>query len=152
MKKLLVFIAVISIVYACGNNSSDQPVAEDDTINTVFSWEASLNDSTGRLEMIRTEGSIPDSLNPQAVITFLNKKYPNVQTRFIKSSGDTVYVKIPEATYLTQQMGSSGPTMFFAEAVYNISEIPGIRFINFDFEEGDHAQPGTYTRDDFKDQ
>jgi hypothetical protein len=61
-------------------------------------------------------------------------------------------VKIPEATYLTQQMGSSGPTMFFAEAVYNISEIPGIRFINFDFEEGDHAQPGTYTRDDFKDQ
>jgi hypothetical protein len=152
MKKFLLFIAVISIVYGCGNNTSDQPVAEDDTTNTAFSWEASLNDSTGRLEMIRNESSIPDSLNLQTVIAFLNKKYPNIQTSFIKSSGDTVYVRIPEATYLTQQMGSSGPTMFFAEAVYNITEIAGIRNVNFDFEEGDHAQPGTYTRDDFKDQ
>jgi hypothetical protein len=70
----------------------------------------------------------------------------------IKTSGDTVYLKIPEATYLTQQMGSSGPTMYFANLVYNLTEIPGIKNINVDLLEGDHAQPGTFNQDSFKDE
>lgn len=152
MKKLFFSFIIVTLLYACGNNKTDQPATEDDSTNIIYSWEASLNDSTGRLEMIKKESLLPDSLSPQAVIDFLNKKYPNIQTSFIKISGDTVYVKIPEATYLTQQMGSSGPTMFFAEAVYNITEIAGIRNVNFDFEEGDHASPGVFDRTTFNDQ
>jgi hypothetical protein len=49
-------------------------------------------------------------------------------------------------------MGSSGPTTYFAEAVFNLTEIPGIHYVSFDFEEGDHAQPGTFNRESFKDE
>jgi hypothetical protein len=49
-------------------------------------------------------------------------------------------------------MGSTGPTMFLSSAVYNLTEIPGIRYVNFDFEEGDHASPGTFSRESFKDE
>ena len=152
MKNLLSFILAALFFYACGNNKADQPETENDATNIVFNWEAALNDSSGRLELVKQEGIGPDSLSPKAVIDFLNKKNEFVQIQYIKVSGDTLYAKIPEATYLTQQMGSSGPTLFFAEAVYNLTEIPGIRFVNFDFEEGDHASPGVFDRDTFKDQ
>ncbi len=149
MKKLLIVLIAGIIFYACGNNKADSPAAETDSTGISFSWEATLNDSTGRLEMIKNEGVTPDSLSVQAVIDFLNSKNQFIRIEFIKISGDTLFTKIPEATYLTQQMGSSGPTMFFAEAVYNFTEVPGIRFVNFDFEEGDHASPGVFGRSTF---
>jgi len=75
-----------------------------------------------------------------------------VQLAFVKTSGDTVYLKIPDPMYLTQQMGSSGPTIYLAQAVYSLTEVPGIKYVNLDFEEGDHASPGTFNRDSFKDE
>ena len=152
MKKLLIVVAAAVLLYACRNNKTDEPVAANDSTTIEYSWEASLNDSTGRLEMIKKEGITPDSLSARAMIDFLNSKNQFIRIEFIKISGDTLFTKIPEATYLTQQMGSSGPTMFFAEAVYNLTEVPGIHFVNFDFEEGDHASPGVFNRDTFKDQ
>jgi hypothetical protein len=152
MKKILIVLIAGLLLYACGNNKADTAATGDDSTEINFSWEAMLNDSTGRLEMIKKEGMTPDSLSAQSMIDFLNSKNQFIRIEFIKISGDTLFTKIPEATYLTQQMGSSGPTLFFAEAVYNLTEIPGIRFVNFDFEEGDHASPGVFNRDTFKDQ
>ena len=80
----------------------------------------------------------------------MNNNWPHVQLEIVKTSGDTLFIKIPQSTYLTQQMGSSGSITYLAEAVYNLTEIPGIHYVNFDFEEGDHAQPGTFNRDSFK--
>ena len=143
MKKYLIILSACLVIISC-NNKADQPGADDDTATAaelVYSWQAVLNDSTGRLEMKKSEAAGPDSLSPA-----LNT---NVRLELVKTSGDTVYVKIPEAMYLTQQMGSSGPTMYFSEAVYNLTEIPGIKYVNFDFEEGDHASPGTLNRDSF---
>jgi len=152
MKKLLTVLSACILLYACGNNKADEPVTADNSTISEYSWEALLNDSTGRLEMIKKDGISPDALTSQAVIDFLNSKNQFIQIQFIKTSGDTLYAKIPDATYLTQQMGSSGPTIFFAEAVYNLTEIPGIRFVNFDFEEGDHASPGVFDRSTFDNQ
>ena len=101
---------------------------------------------------MKKDGSGPDTLSPEAVVAFLNNKWPHVQLVMIKTSGDTLFIRIPQSAYLTQQMGSSGPTAYFAESVYNLSEIPGIHYVSFDFEEGDHAQPGTFNRDSFKGQ
>jgi spore germination protein GerM len=75
-----------------------------------------------------------------------------VRLVFIKSSGDTAYLKIPDATYLTQQMGSTGPRLFLSGLVYTLTSLPGINYVNLDFEEGDHAAPGTYSRESFKDE
>ncbi len=152
MKRIILVAGLVSLLYACGSNKTDQPEITNDSTDIAYSWEATLNDSTGRLEVIKREGLTFDSLSVQSVIDFLNSKNQFVQIQYSKTSGDTLFVKIPEATYLTQQMGSSGPTVFFAEAVYNLTEIPGIRFVSFVFEEGDHASPGVFDRNTFKDQ
>jgi hypothetical protein len=93
-----------------------------------------------------------DSLSPENVIGFLNKNNPHIRLELVKISTDSIYLKIADAMYLTQQMGSTGPTLYFSEVVYNLTEITGIRYVTFDFEEGDHAGPGTFNRDSFKDE
>jgi hypothetical protein len=147
--KNLFLIPVISVTIAACNNSSDKPVPDDGSVSAPelrTSWQATMNDSTGKLEMVSANTG-PDTLTPAAVIAYLNSINANVQLQEIRTSNDTLYVKIPQAMYLTQQMGSSGPVLFFAEAVYNLTEIPGIRYVNFDFEEGDHASPSTISRE-----
>lgn len=151
MKKNILLFTIVLFAAACGNNKADEPDTDElDTLTTTYRWEAILNDSTGRLEVNKSELPGPDSLAAPAVIAFLNKRNVNVQMELVKVSGDTLYVKIPDAMYLTQQMGSAGPQLFFAETVYNLTEIPGIRYINFDFEEGDHASPSVLNRNSFK--
>mgnify|MGYP003592108052 CR=1 FL=1 len=152
----LVFLSGLTIVTAilfssCGNNKADQPETELDTV-AVYSWAASLNDSTGRLELKKQEGMGPDSLSIPATLAYLNTAYPNIKLDLVKISNDTVYLKIDEANYLTQQMGSSGPTLYLSEVVYDLTEIPGIRNVSFAMEEGDHAGPGVYSRESFKDE
>lgn len=155
MKKLLVLFSGISVmlIISC-NNKADKSETETDTIQSapLYAWISTLNDSTGRLEMKKSENIGPDSLTTGAVIRYLNEQNPNVVLVYERTSSDTLFIKIPEATYLTQQMGSTGPSMYFSAAVYNLTEIPGIKNVHFDFEEGDHASPGTFTRETFKDE
>lgn len=150
MKNFLILIAAGLLLVACGSNSSDQPGTEEtDTVTVLYSWKVLLNDSTGKMEMKKIELGGPDTLTVASMIAYLNSRNPNVQLQYVRSSGDTLYVAIPEATYLTQQMGSAGPALFFAETVYNLTEIPGFRFVSFGFEEGDHASPDVLSRDRF---
>lgn len=152
IKYLFLFLAA-ALLGACGNNKADQPETEKDTLSTqTFTrWEATLNDSTGQLVMKKNQGPGPDSLTVASILRYLNGAYPNVQLVFVKSSNDTVYLDIPNATYLTQQMGSTGPTLYFSEVVYNLTELTSIKHVHFDFEEGDHASPATLNRDSFND-
>lgn len=152
MKTIYVLLCFSIITASCGNNNADQPGSDADTITAEnsFSWEAALNDSSGRLEMRKVETTGLDSLTVPLVINFINTGNPNIKLELVKTSGDTLYLKIADATFLTQRMGSTGPTMYLATAVYNLTEIPGIRYVNFDFEEGDHAQPDTFSRENFK--
>ena len=152
MKNYLFIFSLCLLFTACGNNKADQPIVENDTASSIYSWKASLNDSSGRLEMKKIEATGPDTLSAAAVVTYLNTTNNNIQLALVKTSGDTVYLKIPDAMYLTQQMGSTGPTLYLAQVIYNLTEIPGIKYVNLDFEEGDHAAPGTFNRDSFKDE
>jgi len=151
--KFFFSLIVTSLLFTACNNKADQPVDDGDTANLaplVYSWQASLNDSSGKLEVKKSDSIGPDSLSVPAVIAYLNATNTNVQLAFVKTSGDTVYLKIPDAMYLTQQMGSSGSTIYLALAVYNLTEVAGIRYVNLDFDEGDHASPGTFNRESYK--
>jgi hypothetical protein len=148
MKKYLISMSAC-FLFVCCNNNSDEPEEKQDTAAVAYSWEVSMNDS-GRLIIYKIEEDGPDTLTVESVTGFVNKKYPNVQMQFVKLSGDTLYMYIPQPTYLTQQMGSTGPQVYFADAVYNLTEISGIRYVNFDFEEGDHASPAVLNRESFK--
>src|SRR5687768_1266620 len=148
----IVFACLLFIfVFSCNNKADKQEVDEDSTQAVpASSWVATSNDSTGKLEMKKIETMGPDSLTATSVVNYLNTQNPNARLEYLRTSNDTIYVRIPDAMYLTQQMGSTGPSMFFATAVYNLTEIPGITHVNFDFEEGDHASPGTLNRESFR--
>jgi hypothetical protein len=155
MKTFFILIFAGLLITSCGNNKADQPATETDSVITSFYylWKAMLNDTSGKLEMKKIETANLDSLTAASIIDFINAGDSSVHLDLIKTSNDTVYIKIPDATFLTQRMGSTGSTMYLAGVVYNLTELPGIRFINFDFEEGDHhAQPGTLSRDSFNNQ
>jgi hypothetical protein len=47
---------------------------------------------------------------------------------------------------ITQQMGTSGADDYMTTTTFTLTELKGIKYVNFDFEEGDHAVPGTYSR------
>jgi hypothetical protein len=61
------------------------------------------------------------------------------------------HVEIINAEYLTQRMGTSGAQNYLAATTYSLTEAAGIRGVVFIFPEGDHAAPGAYTRENFKD-
>ena len=154
MKKLSFLVIMFSMAVAVScNNSAD---TEEEIVDSVeiepvtYMWQAEPNDSTGEMEMKKERPAGLDSLAAEPVIAFLNQVNPKVQLQYNRLSGDTVFVSIPDANYLTQQMGSSGPRYYFASVVYNLTEVPGIRFVSFDFEEGDHASPGVFRREQFQ--
>jgi hypothetical protein len=70
----------------------------------------------------------------------------------IQSVADGIaHVEIINAEYLTQRMGTSGAQNYLAAATYSLAETPGVRGVDFIFPAGDHAAPGVYTRESFKD-
>jgi hypothetical protein len=61
-------------------------------------------------------------------------------------AGSTVKVGLSDDAALTQRMGSAGAQAYLQVVLYSLTSIPGIDCIDFDFIEGDHAQPGLYCR------
>lgn len=91
----------------------------------------------------------PKFLTLDTLVKAFNLNNPDVHMEFINRSKDTIFVKINDATYLTQQMGTEGAMAYITEVVYGFTILPNVKVVNFDFKEGDHAIPGNYTRDSF---
>ena len=115
--------------------------------DTHYFWSAELG--PGGLVMVKIRPAAADSLTAPNIISLLDNEYPEIPLRFVKISNDTVFVKIPKSDYLTRQMGTSGSEAYLAEATYDLTELKDINFVDFKFKEGDHAQPGTFSRTDF---
>jgi hypothetical protein len=94
-----------------------------------------------------------DTLTPKGLIDFLNIQTGRnrIHLDFVRISDDTIYVKIKESTYLTQSIGTTGADEYMSITTYTLTELKGINYVNFDFEEGDHAVPGTYSRQHYTD-
>jgi hypothetical protein len=72
---------------------------------------------------------------------------PRILLQGIK--GTTAQVVVENSVYLSQRMGSAGAQDYLASATYTLTECPQIAAVEFDFPQGDHAAPGTYTRGSF---
>lgn len=159
MRFLLLFILVASI-YSCSGNKDEQNSISDSVINTVsadsnlvtsdqsYFWSMEDN-GKGDLDLKKIRPISADSLNYNSILSMLNAIYPEVKMDVKRLSHDTLYLKTNNSKYLTQQMGSTGSFNYLKEVTYNLTEVNNIHYINFDFVEGDHAQPGTYSRSDF---
>jgi len=162
MYRSLLFLLVILIVSCnrCNNASDNRTVNTTDSLSSdsISSDTARLNDlpwitaidpKTGNTHLQHFPGKTAD-ITPQQIIKIANKKYPRIQLQWVKKEGNTAYLRIPDATYLTQSMGSAGAEAYLSEITYSFTEVKDINAINLEFEEGDHASPGIYTRDQFK--
>lgn len=161
MKKILFAVTIAALFIACNTKQPDKKMVDADTaaLNTIadsnnlkadahYLWSADLAPQSGVI-MKRLRPVAADSLTQTNIIQMLNETYPEIPLRFTKSSNDTLFVKISNSTYLTQQMGSSGPEVYLADVTYNFTEIPGINYVSILFKAGDHASPGIYSRTDF---
>lgn len=165
IRLFLILMLPLLIVFSCqnekkvpeqdeNNQQSDaaaEPVTGSATEKTLdVPWIAMFNDSTKLLEIKKNPVAHPGNLNEQDIIDALNLKYPQIKIEAVSRQGDTATVKIADATYLTQEMGSAGARAYLAEATYSLTEIEGIAAVDFRFEAGDHAMPGILTRRSFE--
>lgn len=109
-------------------------------------WEYQLDSATNDFKPVKLREVVADSLTAQQVEAIVNNTWPNVQIEYLETSGDTVYIEIPESMVLTQQMGTAGAKQFLVSTTYSFTELSGVQYVAFDFVEGDHAMPGVYNR------
>ncbi len=160
MNRIIVFITVFFIA-SCGGNKDEQHIVTDSTSSIAahdsvalvtsdqsYFWSVE-DDGKGNLELKKIRPISPDSLNYTSVLAMLNSLYPEVKMEVKKLSNDTLFLKTDNGKYLTQRMGSTGAFNYLKEVTYNLTEVNKIHYVNFEFKEGDHAQPGTYSRSDF---
>jgi len=101
------------------------------------------------LSSCRERPSVVDApcSNIETIISAWNES-SEMKVEFTKIKNDTLYVNIPDASHMTQRMGSTGAMQILASLVYALTE--NHTFVYIDFEEGDHASPGKYTRENFQ--
>ena len=90
-----------------------------------------------------------NTLSSSQLIDLLNQNYPDIHLDFVKTSHDTIYVKIPESKKLTNEIGDTGAENYLASATFTLTELKNVKFVNINMKAGDHAEPGVYSRDDF---
>jgi hypothetical protein len=155
MKKYF-FIAGLIFLAACSGNNNKQETGNADSAeeqgvayDITPVWSYTYDSATGAINMKKLRELNKEETSAPTLVMILNTTWPDIQLQLLKTSQDTLYVSIPQSETLTQQMGSTGATQYMAIATYTLTEAQGIRYVNFDFTEGDHAEPGTYSRTDF---
>ena len=170
MKNTLLLFTIILFSIGC-NSSTNEKNETDETVNKevidsseeagteepVLSvtnkpslWTVEYEDNTKSEKLKKPEDIKIGSLSATDLINTLNENFADVQLKLEKISNDTIFVKIPESEKLTQQLGSTGAYNYMAATVYNLTELNHIKYVKFDFQGGDHAGPGVFTREDFK--
>jgi hypothetical protein len=150
-----VLLLVSVLVVSCKDSKKDSEgeLNEDSTESIVFS-KALIDEKDPALWIYDYDADIPMknweikdlNITSKEWIDFLNSQNKNVRLEYSKHSGDTLFVEIKESTFLTQQMGSAGADAYLSVATYTLTEAKNVNYVHFDFEEGDHAIPGIYSR------
>ena len=158
MRFILYIVAVVMII-GCNTTQQDDKATGDIVVkNEIGSesteisdplepiWKYDYNQQTEEFEVKQFRPVDSDTLTGETLEKIINKSYPKVQIKFIRTSNDTAFISIPDSKVLTQQMGSAGAESFMVSTTYNLTELKDINYVLFDFEEGDHAVPGVYNR------
>lgn len=158
MKLLLIALLTVLFLANCQSEKSNdkqelprQATTIPETEKTLdVPWIAVFNDSTELLEIKRNPAARPGNLNEQDIIDALNLKYPEIRIGAVSRNEDTAIVEIKDANFLTEEMGSAGARAFLAEATYSLTEVEGIKAVDFRFKAGNHATPGLLSRASFE--
>jgi len=166
LMSIIRWIALISLLVSfisCGTDSTadqeteDTQTTEQDSTSVTDSeedypdpnalWYYDYNQDT----ILQVKAVTPDN-NPgtSKLINLINKSYQDkVYLEFVKESNDTLYVKTEDSEHLSQRMGSAGSYEYMIIATFTLTEARSIEYVDFAFDYGDHANPGTYSRSQF---
>jgi len=161
MKNNLCFLLLPILLFSCSTKQKDKEAAITDSVTGTtaadsvthlkdahYFWAIDEENMKG-ISMKRTRPVSADSLTATNMLGLFNSLYPEIPLTLLKTSGDTIFLKIDKSNYLTSQVGSTGAEAYIAELTYNLTEISGINYVDIRFKKGEHAEPGTYTRTDF---
>lgn len=159
MKTKLISLGLIFLIIGCNPTPPDQKATDDTDQKSTSSsdssvvvesleaiWAYDYNQKTEEFEVKHIRSVDKATLTGETLEKIINKSWPRVQIKFIRTSNDTAYISIPDSEALTQQMGSAGAESFMTVATFTLTELKGIKYVAFAFEEGDHAMPGVYNR------
>lgn len=166
MKQIKLFIVILFFA-SCGNNSDDVETTVTDSTGKADTVFTALADKGKSFEVLGPKGFYvwdvdmekktlrknpalsATNINADSVINGLNRQYENILLEKVSISKDTIKLKIKDSDYLTNQVGSTGAAQYMAQAIINLTSVPGIKYVLIVFKEGSHASPGLYMRKDF---
>ncbi len=163
MKPYFIFITLF--IFSCNNNDNAKTsidkfdssiISNKDTIPTdtlksmiigtaLYVWSVDIENKTKK----RNPYLKTSYLNVDSLIKGFNITYPGIELEKIKFSGDTLFTKINDSRYLTDEIGSSGADLYISTVVLNLTAIKAIKHVKIDFKEGSHASPDVWTKEDF---
>lgn len=140
------------VIYETVRDTASQKNSDSSltVVNHPSLWKVESQGSSQTEKLKQPSDSAIRTYSSAQIISTLNEDYPDVQLELKNISHDTMYVSIPNSSRLTQEMGNTGAYNYLATAVYNLTELKNVKFVNFNFTPGDHAEPGVFNRDDFK--
>lgn len=144
------FTIIILMALGLASCSDDDKMTDDTGYiigDTVLAWETNADSM-----IMKRDSTVPDTaITMTRTINGLNGKYPEVHIVFLRQSNDTAYTEVPDADYLGNQMGSAGALAWFADAVINITSVPGINYVSFKMDMQSHAASAVIGRDKYND-
>ena len=170
LSDVFMFVMVLSsITISCTSGTDDAGDAPDvevqDTVRDVVTtgsdtaimvknspllWYADFEEASNTYKIKKPAQSRLDTVAGERIISLINNDWDSIHVDYVKKSHDTVFVSISKSEYLTQKIGSSGAENFMATTTFSLTEMTGVKYVNFKFKAGDHATPGVYSRSDFK--
>lgn len=160
------FLLMSIFLFSCNSNNSNEDIGTADTTfvtaeapkssfeNPVpfknLVWSAVFDSAKGKVVLKQQRPVNADTLTADKLIKEINNSWEGIKLEFRKISHDTIYVAIPQSTVLTQEIGNSGAYSYMSSTTFILTELKNIKFVNYDFLEGDHSAPGTLKRADFK--
>lgn len=156
MKNISVFFLLLLAIVACNNSQETPSAKEDNTLpaadsNLALQPEIELYIWKVNAENCRQKNPAytPALLQVDTLIKGINQMHEGVLLQKIKQGHDTLYTVIPHSGHLTEEMGSTGAELYVADVVLNLTELPGVKYVHIQMEEGSHAQTGTWQKEDF---
>lgn len=141
-----VIILLVFCFFSCSNDDKGISEMEYAVSDTILAWDTNADSM-----IMKRDTTVPDdAITIKRIINGLNEKYPEIQIDVIKQSGDTIYVELPDAEYLGNQMGSAGSSAWFADAVINLTSVPGINYVSFKMDMYSHASGGVISQEEYK--
>lgn len=116
--------------------------------NPSFVWKILSDTLANPIQdyLVRGDSLATDKHDPSFLVEAMNKSFPKVQLKLEKPTENTINVRIVNDDYFANQMGSYGVEEYTHCLVFTLTDHTGFKFVNMEFEEGEHAIPGIHSR------